>query len=252
MHGLILAGGEGSRLAADGLATPKAFVDVAGRTQLLSLVETFKALGCTSITCMVNESVVAWLRANAGAHLRRAVREIERVATIVPCRTPSSLHTFVAGLERLPHGSVFASMVDTVMSPNDWPAVYDDAGRALSEGAVAALAITPARDDDDAPLWARVDAGGCIAALGEPAASGGWVTGGIYAFSAVARDRASRALASGMHRMRIFLGDLAASGAGVRAIEVDRIIDIDHRNDLERANAYMTKFGSAHTVSEQP
>jgi NDP-sugar pyrophosphorylase family protein len=117
---------------------------------------------------------------------------------------------------------------------------------------MAALAITPARNDDDAPLWVRLDPGGRVAALGETAASSGWATGGIYAFSAVARARAAQALASGMHRMRIFLGDLVASGADVRAIEVDRIIDIDHRNDLERANAYMTRFGSARTVSEQP
>lgn len=251
MHGLILAAGEGSRLAADGLTTPKAFVDVAGTPQLLRLVETLEMLRCTSITCMLNESAIAWLRVNSDARLIRAAREIERKATVVPCRTPSSLHTFVAGLERLSAGSVFVSMVDTVMPPNDWPAVYDGACRALTDGAVAALAVTPARDDDDAPLWVGVDPDGRIAALGEPAASGGWVTGGIYAFSTVARDRAAGALASGMHRMRIFLDDLVASGASVRAIEVDRIVDIDHLKDLERANAYMIKFGSTHTVSEQ-
>ena len=42
MHGLVLAGGEGSRLAADGVAAPKALVPVGGRPQLLRLVAEFE------------------------------------------------------------------------------------------------------------------------------------------------------------------------------------------------------------------
>jgi len=38
MQGLILAGGEGSRLVADGVDTPKALVEVAGRPQILNLI----------------------------------------------------------------------------------------------------------------------------------------------------------------------------------------------------------------------
>ncbi len=39
MHGLILAGGEGSRLAREGVAEPKVTVPIAGRSQLVRLVE---------------------------------------------------------------------------------------------------------------------------------------------------------------------------------------------------------------------
>src|SRR5205807_3357290 len=49
VHGLILAGGEGSRLATAGEGSlPKPLVQVAGRPQIVRLLETFEALGCTS------------------------------------------------------------------------------------------------------------------------------------------------------------------------------------------------------------
>ena len=53
MHGLILAGGEGPRLAAGGIAVPKPLVEVAGKPQIVGLLETLAALGCSSLTCAV-------------------------------------------------------------------------------------------------------------------------------------------------------------------------------------------------------
>lgn len=251
MHGLILAGGEGSRLAADGLTTPKALIDVAGRPQLLRLVEQLTSLGCSSITCMLHEATLEWLRAGTSPRVAATSRAIERLARVVPCRTPSSLHTFVAGLEATPPGPVFATMVDSVLAPNDWARLYELTQRDLADGADAVLAVTPATDPDDAPLWVATDATRRVVAIGATAASArGLVTGGVYAFGASARRRAAEALASGLHRMRIFLGDLVASGADVRAVEVPHIIDIDHRNDLERADAYMKTLNTASTVSE--
>lgn len=248
---MILAGGEGSRLAADGLTTPKALIDVAGRPQLLRLVEQFAALGCSSITCMLNETALEWLHAGMSPRIAETTRTIERLARVVPCRTPSSLHTFVAGLEELPPGPVFATMVDSVLAPDDWARLYELTQHDLADGADAVLAVTPATDPDDAPLWVATDATRRVVAIGATAASArGTVTGGVYGFGPAARRRASEALASGLHRMRIFLGDLVASGADVRAVEVPHIIDIDHRTDLERADAYMKTVNTANTGSE--
>jgi len=240
VHGLILAGGEGSRLAADGLTTPKPLVDVAGRPQLVRLVEQFAALGCETITCM--------LRDDAYEYLQRATtvaRRIDSFATVVRCQTPSSLHTFVEGLARVPAGNVFASMVDSVMLPNDWRAVYDGAVRYLASAADAVLAVTPALGDDDSPLWVTSDDAHRVVAVGrEPGspAARRWVTGGVYAFAPSARVRAQSTLASGLDRMRIFLGDLVDSGARVMAVEVPYMIDVDHRQDLEKANSYLTSM----------
>jgi NDP-sugar pyrophosphorylase family protein len=241
MHGLILAGGEGSRLANDGLTTPKPFVEIAGTPQLVRLVDQFAALGVTSITCMLRDDAFAWLGDHAVVK-----RRVEARATAVRCSTPSSLHTFVAGLAEIPAGNVFASMVDSVMLPNDWRLVYETAALELANGADAVLAVTTNDGGDDAPLWVEIEPGPPAANAqrvvtigrhsGSPEAL---VTGGIYAFAPGARAAAQATLASGRHRMRNFLGGLVEGGARVTAVQVRCIFDIDHRRDLERANAYM-------------
>ena len=52
-------------------------------------------------------------------------------------------------------------------------------------------------------------------------------------------------LASGRHRMRIFLGDLVDSGGRVMAVEVAYMIDVDHLQDLEKANSYLMSMTEA-------
>src|SRR5262245_51741461 len=57
VHGLILAGGFGSRLAADGVATAKATVSVGGVPQVVRLVRTLLDLDCSTVVCAVRTGV---------------------------------------------------------------------------------------------------------------------------------------------------------------------------------------------------
>jgi NDP-sugar pyrophosphorylase family protein len=227
MHGLILARGRGSRLAADGVATPKAMTLVAGKPQLVNLVETFAELGCASITCMVREGISVELPPRSPA-------------LVGTCRTPSSLHTLVAGLATVPPGPVFCAMVDTVMPAADWRRLYRGVAARLAAGAAAALAVTPFVDDD-LPLYVTRDGEGfATAILDTPPPSGAplLVTGGVYGLSSVARRLASVAVAS-LHRMRAFLRLLVELKAQVATVEVPRIIDLDHKRDLEAAERWL-------------
>ena len=229
MHGLVLAGGRGSRLAADGVETAKALVEVAGRPQIVNLVETFTELGCDSITCMVRDGIPVDLPPPARAVVRT-------------CRTPSSLHTLVAGLAIVPPGPVFCAMVDTVMPAADWRRLFRGVTERLAAGAAAVLAVTPFVDDE-LPLYVTRDANGLANGIFDtpphPAPTAPLlVTGGVYGLSAVARRLASVAVAS-LHRMRAFLRLLVELKTPVATVEVPRIIDLDHKSDLEAAERWL-------------
>ncbi|HEV8382616.1 MAG TPA: NTP transferase domain-containing protein [Gemmatimonadales bacterium] len=226
MHGLILAGGRGSRLAADGVEAPKALVEVAGRPQIVNLIETFAELGCESITCMVRDGLTV---------------ETPGPAVIRGCRTPSSLHTLVAGLAFVPPGPVFCAMVDTVMPPADWRRLYRGVTDRLAAGSLAVLAVTPFVDDE-LPLYVTRGANGLATGILDtppPPDVQLLVTGGVYGLTPAARRLARVAVAS-LHRMRAFLRLLVDLKAPVATVEVPRIIDLDHKRDLEAAERWLT------------
>ena len=225
MHGLVLAGGRGSRLAAEGVETPKAWVEVAGWPQIVHLVETFGELGCESITCMVRDGVPV---------------DLPAPAIVRTCRTPSSLHTLVAGLAIVPPGPVFCAMVDTVMPAADWRRVFRAVTERLTAGAAAVLAVTPFVDDE-LPLYVTRDGNGLATGIFDtpPPDTPLLVTGGVYGLSTVARRLAAVAVAS-LHRMRAFLRLLVELKTPVATVEVPRIIDLDHKSDLAAAERWLT------------
>jgi molybdopterin-guanine dinucleotide biosynthesis protein A len=241
MHGLILAGGTGSRLAADGIDGPKAAVAIAGRPQLLRLITTFNEVGCPTITCMLRDTA-----SDSGDGASPATRTLldgvaglgAAAVRVVPCRTPSSLHTLVDGLATVPPGDVFCTMVDTVMRARDWRYVHEASTDLLASGADAVIAVTPFVDDER-PVWVERDAAGIVRRLGDAPVTPPCVTGGVYAFGVAARAEAARARRSGVSRMRGFLGRLVDEGARVATVEVTRIVDVDRRQDLEVANAWL-------------
>jgi NDP-sugar pyrophosphorylase family protein len=230
MHGLILAGGEGSRLAASGVATPKALVPVRGVPQLLRLARVLERAGVESLTCLLRRGVA----------LDPIRAELDRLALplrIQECLTPSSLHTLVAGLTITPPGNVFCTMVDTVMPVVDWLRVYADANALLHAGADIVLAVTPFIDDER-PLYVARDASGRVTRVTDERLPAPLVTGGVYGFGPRARSTAAAVLEASHERMRTFLQSAVRTGNDVRAVEVERIVDLDHRRDLDVANAW--------------
>jgi len=241
VHGLILAGGEGSRLAAEGVAAPKPLLLLQGQPLIVRLLETLAGLGCETVTCLVRadfEGVFQLLRgSDFGVPL-----------DVRSCRTPSSLHTLVAGLDAVPPGAVFCSMVDTVMPFADWRRVYRATDEALAAGADAVLAVTPFVDDES-PLYVNRDTGGRVLGLSDQLVVPPCVTGGAYGFGPPTRLAARDALDRGIVRMRGFLKWFIEQGARLATVSVPRIIDIDHEADLRLADAWL---GSAEAQAETP
>ena len=229
IQGLILAGGRGARLAADGVDTPKALVEVAGQPQIVHLVETLVDLGCASVTCMVRDDVPGgW---------ERAVLATGVPVTVLRCNTPSALHTLALGLSAARPGPVFCTLVDTVMAPTDWRRVYRGVADGLAAGALAVLAVTPFVDDER-PVYVTRDAAGLALAFSDTPVTPALVTGGVYGFAFECALLAAAA-ALKLPRLRDFLRLLVERGGPVATVEVPRIIDLDHKRDLDAAAAWL-------------
>lgn len=233
MHGLILAGGEGSRLRADGVSTPKPFVALAGRPLLHRLADTLWGLGCETVTAAVRRDVLAH-------HEARMIPGELGGIRLVACETPSSLHTLSAALEVVPPGPLLCSMVDTVMRDEDWRRIAARATRLLQHGADACVAVTR-YVDDERPLWVATHADGSVAAFGPTPGTPRLVTGGVYWLSSRIRDLAPRVVSLGIARMRGFLGWLVEHGYRVETAEVERIVDLDRGSDLAAAAAWLDR-----------
>ena len=224
MRGLVLAGGEGSRLAATGVVVPKALVPIGGRAQVARMVAACRRVGCDTVTCAVREDLAP---AVVDAIADPAVQ-------VVAVRTLSSLHTLEAGLRAIGDGDVLCTLVDTVMRAADWDTAHRRAVQALRE-ADAVVVVTPFVDDD-APLWTDVAADGSVRAFGRRG-DRDLVTGGVYWLGPTARAAATVAVAAGVMRLRGFLAGLIEAGYRVRAIEVRKIVDVDTSADLDAALA---------------
>lgn len=206
---------------------------------MVSQVATLLGLGCRTVTVMIREEF--------HAAVERAIAETPQSGSVIvaPCKTPTSAHTLVAGLDRVPPGPVFATMVDTVMPPGSWARAFSQTVRDLDGGADAVLVVTPFIHDES-PLYAVLSRQGLVCALesspgtsGEGGEAGRVVTGGVYGFSPVAREVAAAAVHDGVRRMRGFLQRLIAGGATVTAVEIEKIVDLDRVADLTLVNQWL-------------
>ena len=233
MHGLILAGGEGSRLRSDGIVAPKPFVSLSGRPLLFRLGEVLYRLGCESVTAVVRRTALS----------ERDAMQVDQASEglrILPCETPSSLHTLAEGIAAMPPGPLLCTMVDSVMRESDWRGLFVRAGVLLQAGADACVAVTPFVDDE-VPLYVATRPDGTVTRFQAELAAPPLVTGGVYFLSSRVRDLAPRVLDLGISRMRGFLQWLVEHGYQVQAVEVERIVDLDRSRDLAMAEAWLAQ-----------
>ena len=227
LQGLVLAGGEGTRLGS--LGTPKPLVSVADEALIVHAVRALDGVGCRPIHCLVREPF-----ATAAAAV---VRAYNADVVVEPCLTPSSLHTLGLGLQRGP-GPWMVTMVDTIMPDRAWAAFARAASRALARSADVVLGIT-SFVDDESPLRVRVGVDGRAMAIGPRAEQSPWVTAGVYAFSPRVAERVPEALAQGIARLRGFLGWALGTDLCIFTVELPMTVDVDRPSDLAVASSML-------------
>lgn len=230
MNYAIIAAGEGSRLAQEGVAKPKPLVDICGEPMIGRLINLFCRCNAESISIIVNEQMTE-------------VREyIESLSLNIPLNlvvktTPSSMHSFFELSRVIPKGRFCLTTVDTIFREQDFRP-YIDAMEA-DERYDGMMAVTDYIDDEK-PLYVQTDDDLNITAFRDERYDGAkYISGGIYALNEKAIDVLADCMERGVARMRNFQRALVDAGLRLKAYPMGKILDVDHAGDIEKAENFI-------------
>lgn len=226
----IIAAGEGSRLATEGVAVPKPLVSLDGRPMIGRLLDIFLSLGAERIGVVVNPAMP-----EVAEYLDRRASECEIPFDIVVRSTPSSMHTYdVLSSLLAPYGRFITTTVDTVFRPDEFAGYV----RAFSEAPVevAGMMAVTSYIDDEKPLYVSTGTDMRITGFHDtPESDARYISAGIYGLDERALPVLHNCLASGQARMRNFQRALVGAGLDLRAYDLGKVIDVDHASDIETA-----------------
>jgi len=230
MNYAIIAAGEGSRLAQEGVAKPKPLVELQGEPMIGRLINIMLRCHAESISIIVNE------------HMTEVREYLESLQLPVPLNlvvktTPSSMHSFWHLSRVIPQGKFCLTTVDTIFREDDFKG-YIDAFEADSDHD-GMWAVTPFVDDEK-PLWVDVDGQMNITAFRDKGWDGAkYVSGGVYAMTDKAFTVLDNCIEQGISRMRNFQRALVDAGYLLQAYSIDKIVDVDHADDIATAEAFL-------------
>lgn len=227
----ILAAGEGSRLASEGVAKPKPLVELQGVPLIERLIRIFARNGASSINIIVNEQqpeTVEFIKSI----------EVGCPINIVIKSTPSSMHSMHA-LSHLLRGEKFClTTVDTLFREDEFANYIKKFEEYEGDGIMAVTDYI----DDEKPLYIATDEKMEITAFcDKPTPETHYISGGIYGLSPKALDILDRCMNDGIHRMRNFQRRLVESGMKLKAFPLGKIIDIDHAEDIIKAEEFVAE-----------
>lgn len=221
----IIAAGEGSRLAQEGVSVPKPLVKVGGETLIGRLLRIFTSLEATEICVICRESRVA----------PSFPRSLAPSLKIKVKATPSSMHSFYELSEWLDGDEPFVlTTVDTVFCETDFKHYVEVMQQEIAAGADGVMVVTPYIDDEK-PLYVDVDENLTIRGFYDEQNGCRHVSGGIYGLTPAALETLRRCMERGESRMRNFQRALIADGLCLKAYVMDKVIDVDHQADIEKA-----------------
>ncbi len=230
MNYAIIAAGEGSRLAQEGVAKPKPLVELQGEPMIGRLINIMLRCNAQSISIIVNE------------HMTEVREYLESLQLPVPLNlvvktTPSSMHSFWHLSRVIPEGKFCLTTVDTIFREQDFKGYIDSFEADESHDGM--WAVTPFVDDEK-PLWVDVDEMMNITAFRDKRWEGAkYVSGGVYAMTNQAFDVLDQCIEQGISRMRNFQRALVEAGYKLQAYSIDKIVDVDHAGDIITAESFL-------------
>lgn len=231
MNYAIIAAGEGSRLAQEGVSLPKPLVHLNGTPMIKRLIDIMMQCNPESLSIIVNEQMTEVRGYIEGLTLPVPLH-------LVVKSTPSSMHSFWEVSRAFPAtGKFVLTTVDTIFREDEFRD-YVEAFEA-SDDADGYMAVTSFIDDEK-PLYIDVDDRMWITAFRDAPFDGvKYISGGVYGLTPPALGVLDRCMKEGVSRMRNYQRALVDAGLRLRAYPFKKIVDVDHAGDIATAEAFI-------------
>ena len=269
MRYAIIAAGEGSRLAQEGIDAPKPLVKIHGEHLIDRLIRIFVVNEAEEIVVVCND-----LTTEVSEHLRQLQNAGELYGNPLPKlrfvvkTTPSSMHSFHELSQLLDDGSdkpFILTTVDTIFREDDFKAYLRAFKQALNDGADGLMGVTYYIDDEK-PLYVGVEERGARSEENFPRITGFYDTlkeldsqhptaqtspqsgglrgatlssAGIYGLTPHAFQTLNDCIERGESRMRNYQRALVRDGLQLRAYPFLKVLDIDHASDIQKAEKFL-------------
>ena len=240
----IIAAGDGSRLAQEGVTEPKPLVKVRGERLIDRLIRIFMGSNATEIVVICNEQM-----SDVASHLKM-IQDEGLNGLHVPLRfviksTPSSMHSFYELRHFLRDEPFILTTVDTIFDESEFHDYVLSFQDKIAHGTDALMGVTDYIDDEK-PLYVGVDNVMRINGYYDtPQADSHFISAGIYGLTASSLDILETCIEKGESRMRNFQRALVAAGLRIEAYPLTKVFDIDHIEDIRKADEGVKNLSSS-------
>ena len=239
----IIAAGDGSRLAQEGVTEPKPLVKVRGERLIDRLIRIFMGNNATEIVVICNEQM-----SDVASHLKM-IQDKGLNGLPVPLRfvvksTPSSMHSFYELRNFLRDDPFILTTVDTIFDESEFHDYVLSFQDKIAQGTAALMGVTDYIDDEK-PLYVGVDNVMRINGYYDtPQADSHFISAGIYGLTAPSLNILEACIEKGESRMRNFQRALVAAGLQIEAYPLTKVFDIDHIDDIRKADEGVNNLSS--------
>ena len=239
----IIAAGDGSRLAQEGITEPKPLVKVRGERLIDRLIRIFMGNNATEIVVICNEQMF-----DVANHLKmiqaKGLNGLPIPLRFVVKSTPSSMHSFYELRDFLRDDPFILTTVDTIFDESEFHDYVLSFQDKIAQGTDALMGVTDYIDDEK-PLYVGVDNVMRINGYYDtPQADSHFISAGIYGLTVPSLNILEACIEKGESRMRNFQRALVVAGLRIEAYLLTKVFDIDHIDDIRKADEGVNNLSS--------
>ncbi len=230
----VIAAGEGSRLAQEGIKSPKPLVEVAGERLIDRLLRVFMANGASEVVAICNEQMI---------DVQVRLQEIQNGGQVplkfIVKSTPSSMHSMWELSRWLGDEPFVLTTVDTIFRESEFETYIKTFHSLIARGEADGLMGVTDYIDDEKPLYVSTDEALRITGFLDSCDAPKYISGGIYGLMPASIDTLRRCIERGESRMRNFQRALVRDGLRLQAFPFSKVLDIDHASDIAKAERFL-------------